>query len=63
MNSVVQLYYKSFVSLSRTIWLLSMVTLINRTGAMVLPFTKGETGMIVTMLMLGPLVGASLGVT
>lgn len=72
MNSVFQLYYKSFVGLSRPIWLLSMVTLINRTGAMVLPFlavyltqvlhfTKGETGMIITMFGLGSLVGTRLG--
>ncbi len=72
MNSVVQLYYKSFVGLSKPIWLLSMVTLINRTGAMVIPFlavyltqvlhfTKGETGIIITMFGLGSLAGTRLG--
>jgi predicted MFS family arabinose efflux permease len=72
MNSVFQLYYKSFVGLSRPIWLLSMVTLINRTGAMVLPFlsvyltqvlgfSKGETGVLITMFGLGSLAGTRLG--
>lgn len=36
--SIFQIYIKSFSGLNRYVWLLAMVNLINRTGAMVLPF-------------------------
>ncbi|MEM6377721.1 MAG: MFS transporter [Bacteroidota bacterium] len=72
MKSLTRLYYESFRGLSRSIWMLSMVTLINRTGAMVLPFlsvyltqvldfSKGQTGVIITMFGLGSLVGTRIG--
>ncbi len=35
---LVRIYFQSFSGLSREIWLLSLVMLINRSGAMVLPF-------------------------
>lgn len=38
MNSVVQIYRRSFAGLSREVWLLAIVMLINRSGTMVLPF-------------------------
>ncbi len=72
MHSIIQLYYNSFKGLSRPIWWLSFVTLINRSGAMVLPFlavyltqelqfTKGEAGLVITLFGVGSLIGSYLG--
>ena len=65
-------YYKSFSGLSREIWLLSLVMLINRSGAMVLPFLSiylnqelqfglKECGMIMTCFGIGSVIGAFIG--
>lgn len=68
-NSV---YYRSFNGLSREIWLLSLVMLINRSGAMVLPFLSiylnqelhfglKECGLIMTSFGVGSVIGAFVG--
>ena len=65
-------YINTFRGLSREIWLLSLVTFINRAGAMVIPFlslylvnSKGFTlpqvGWIMTAFGLGSLVGTMIG--
>jgi len=67
-----KLYADSFRGLSREIWLLSLVMLINRSGAMVLPFLGiylnqelgyglSEVGIIMTFYGIGSLSGAFLG--
>ena len=38
MKKLITLYKDSFSGLSRDIWLLTLVTLINRSGTMVVPF-------------------------
>jgi predicted MFS family arabinose efflux permease len=52
LTSTINLYKKSFAGLSREIWLLSAVTLINRIGMMVMPFlalyTTKELGFTIT---------------
>lgn len=66
------LYLKSFAGLSRSAWLLSLVTLINRSGTMVIPFlaiylteqrgfTLGQAGMATAFFGVGSLVGSYLG--
>jgi predicted MFS family arabinose efflux permease len=68
----VQLYRKSFSGLSREVWLLSLVMLINRSGTMVLPFlsiyltrelgfTFGQAGYIMSMFGAGSVIGSFLG--
>lgn len=67
-----QLYLSSFAGLSRDIWLLSFVTLINRSGAMVIPFltiyltmergyTLTEAGWVMGCFGLGSVVGTMIG--
>lgn len=65
-------YIANFKGLSAEIWLLSLVTFINRAGAMVIPFlslylegergfTKPEIGIIMTCYGLGSIVGTVIG--
>ncbi len=65
-------YIENFRGLSREIWMLSLVTLINRAGAMVIPFlslylvnakgfTLPQVGWIMTCYGTGSLVGALIG--
>ncbi len=65
-------YINSFSGLSKEIWWLALITLINRAGAMVIPFlslylsddlsfTKGQIGWIMTSYGLGSFFGAWLG--
>lgn len=72
MQTILRLYRESFSGLSRSVWLLSLITLINRSGAMVLPFlsiyfsqvlgfSKTQTGLLLTMFGLGSLTGTRLG--
>jgi MFS family permease len=68
----VTLFRNSFAGLSRDIWLLSLVTLINRTGTMVIPFltvyltqelgfSLGEAGIVMSFFGVGSVVGTYLG--
>lgn len=72
MRKIYTNYINNFQGLSREIWLLSLVTFINRAGAMVIPFlslylvnSKGFTlpqvGWIMTCFGLGSLLGTWLG--
>ena len=65
-------YIENFKGLSREIWLLSLVTFINRAGAMVIPFlslylvnekgfTLPQVGIIMTCFGVGSFLGAWLG--
>ena len=65
-------YINSFKGLSKEIWWLSLITLINRAGTMVIPFlsiyliedlglSKGHVGWIMSCFGLGSLVGTWLG--
>ncbi|MBT8234329.1 MAG: MFS transporter [Saprospiraceae bacterium] len=66
------IYYKSFAGLSKDIWLLATVMLINRSGAMVLPFLSiylnqelnfdlSDCGIIMTCFGVGSVGGALFG--
>ena len=66
------IYAKSFQGLSKEIWLLSLVMLINRSGAMVLPFLSiylnqeldfslKQTGIVMAFFGMGSVAGAFLG--
>jgi len=72
MRKIYTSYIKNFHGLSREIWLLSLVTFINRAGAMVIPFlslylvnakgfTLPQVGWIMTSFGLGSLAGTWLG--
>lgn len=72
MKRLLRNYFKTFDGLSREIWWLSLITLINRAGAMVIPFlsiylnkslhfTLGDVGWIMTAYGLGSFFGAWLG--
>ncbi|RMB63860.1 MFS transporter [Dokdonia sinensis] len=72
MKTLLRNYFKTFDGLSREIWWLSLITLINRAGAMVIPFlsiylnkslnfTVGDVGWIMTAYGLGSFFGAWLG--
>ncbi len=67
-----QLYRRSFAGLSREIWLLSLVTFINRSGTMVIPFmtvyltaglgfTATRAGLVMSAFGLGSILGSILG--
>lgn len=67
-----QLYRKSFQGLSRSVWLLSLITLINRSGTMVIPFmtiyltaemhfTMAQAGWVMACFGLGSVVGSYAG--
>ena len=72
MNGLFQRYLNTFRGLSRDVWLLALVMLVNRAGAMVLPFltiylTKSrgfslaEAGMVMSFFGLGSLGGNFIG--
>ncbi|SDS04467.1 MFS transporter [Gramella sp. MAR_2010_147] len=72
MQKLFRSYFESFGGLRREIWLLSIITLINRAGTMVIPFlslylTKSrgfsleEVGWILTFFGLGSVTGSWLG--
>ncbi|WP_276498119.1 MFS transporter [Pontibacter litorisediminis] len=72
MKRVFLLYRNAFGGLSRPAWMMSLVMLINRSGAMVTPFlsvyltevlgyTLRETGIVLSMYGLGAVCGAFLG--
>lgn len=72
MKKIYRNYITNFEGLSREIWLLSLVTFINRAGAMVIPFlslylvnAKGfslpQVGIIMTCFGLGSLAGTWIG--
>ena len=72
MRSPLILYKESFSGLSRPVWLLSLVMLINRAGTMVIPFltiyltselyfTKVEAGIVMSVFGLGSVAGSMLG--
>lgn len=70
-SATVNLYRNAYTGLSRRMWLLAVVMLINRSGTMVLPFmtlyckhigyTTSQAGYVVAMYGLGSVVGAFLG--
>ena len=72
MQKLFRSYFESFGGLRKEIWLLSLITLINRAGTMVIPFlslylTKSrgfsleEVGWILTFFGLGSVTGSWLG--
>ncbi|MCP9198376.1 MFS transporter [Gramella sp. GC03-9] len=72
MKNLFHSYFESFKGLRKEIWLLSLITLINRAGTMVIPFlslylTKNrgfsleEVGWILTFFGLGSVTGSWLG--
>lgn len=72
MGAIFQLYKDSFSGLSREVWLLSLVTLINRAGTMVIPFLSvymivdlefdySQTGWVLMSFGLGSMLGSFLG--
>lgn len=72
MKKIYNNYISNFQGLSREIWLLSLVTFINRAGAMVIPFlslylvnakgfTLPQVGWIMTSFGVGSLVGTWIG--
>ncbi|GAB5400511.1 MAG: MFS transporter [Aureisphaera sp.] len=72
MKTLFNHYINNYKGLSREIWLLSLVTFVNRAGAMVIPFlslylvsdkgfTKPEVGIIMTCFGLGSFFGTFVG--
>jgi len=72
MKRLTEFYINSFKGLSRDIWALAAIYLINRVGEMVIPFmslyltdqlgfTKTETGIVLTCFGLGALIGSNVG--
>lgn len=72
LTSLTNLYRKSFEGLSKEVWLLSLVMLINRSGAMVLPFlsiylievlgfTMTQSGVVMATYGIGSVVGVFIG--
>jgi len=72
MKKLISLYKDAFSGLSRDIWLLTLVTLINRSGTMVVPFiaiylteeldfSYIQTGIIMSFFGLGSVVGSYIG--
>lgn len=71
-KKIIRPYFETFNGLSREIWWLSLITLINRAGTMVIPFisvylneglefSKSQVGWIMTAFGLGSVVGSWLG--
>ena len=70
-NATLRLYKSAYTGLSKRIWLLSAVMLINRIGTMVLAFmtlycsyrgyTLQQGGMVVAIYGIGAVVGAFMG--
>lgn len=72
MNSYINSYFDNFKGFSKEVWVLTLITYINRTGAMVMPFlTKylsdnfffnlGEIGWLLASIGVGSLVGSWFG--
>ena len=72
LGRTIQLYKDSFKGLSREVWLLAVVMLINRSGTMVIPFltiyltqqlgfTFGEAGLVMSAFGAGSIVGTYMG--
>jgi predicted MFS family arabinose efflux permease len=72
LNKTYQLYVGAFSGLSKDVWLLSLVTLINRSGAMVVPFltiyltsqlgfTLTQAGFVMSVFGTGSLLGTLIG--
>lgn len=72
LRSVASAYRDAFSGLPRPVWLISVATLVNRSGTMVLPFlalfltsergfTTTETGQILAMYGIGGIAGSYLG--
>ena len=72
LQNTINLYKNAYAGLSREVWLLSLISLINRAGTMVFPFmtiyltqsrhfTLKEAGIIMSFFGLGSLLGAYLG--
>lgn len=68
----IQLYRNAFSGLSREVWLLAVVMLINRSGTMVIPFltiyltqhlgfTLGQAGLVMSAFGAGSIVGTYIG--
>jgi len=72
MRRLVTIYREAYAGLSRDVWLLALVTLVNRAGTMVLPFltlyltqhldfTASRAGIVVALFGVGSMVGSWLG--
>src|SRR5690606_11245372 len=72
MSELIRLYIDSYRGLSRPAWMLALVMLVNRTGAMVLPFlgiymtqalgfSVPEVGIVLACFGLGAVTGSVLG--
>lgn len=72
LRQTVRLYRDSFAGLSRDIWLLSLITLVNRAGTMVIPFmtvyltqvlgfSLAESGYVMSCFGLGSIAGSYIG--
>ena len=72
MQGYFQTYLNSYRGISRPSWMLAVVMLINRVGAMVLPFlgiymtdalhfTLGQTGIVLSCFGVGAMIGSTLG--
>lgn len=72
MKKIATHYINSFTGLSKEVWWLALITLINRMGAMVIPFlsvylsnsltfSKGQIGWVMTSYGLGSLLGTWIG--
>ena len=71
-NKITRLYRDAFTGLSRDIWLLTLITLINRSGTMVVPFiaiyltrelgfSLAQTGIVMSFFGVGSVVGSYVG--
>lgn len=71
-RNTLQLYKEAFSGLSKDIWLLSFVTLINRSGTMVIPFltvymtiklefSLSQAGLVMSCFGMGSVLGAYIG--
>src|SRR4051812_39977594 len=71
LNASLQLYKKAYSDLSRPIWWLSLVTFINRSGTMVIPFltvyltnkgyTLAQAGYVMAAFGTGAILGGYIG--
>ncbi|KYG72694.1 MDR family MFS transporter [Roseivirga echinicomitans] len=71
-NKIIKPYYEAFTGLSKEVWWLALITLINRAGTMVIPFLSlyltqnegfslSQVGWIMTAFGLGSVVGTWVG--
>jgi predicted MFS family arabinose efflux permease len=72
LQNTLQLYKKAYANLSKEVWILSGISLVNRAGAMVFPFmtiyltqsmnfTYKEAGIIMSFFGMGSILGSYLG--